>query len=153
MHRYSVNSEVVTSATADTDSFPLDIVTGTTKVLAVYEMIFALKVAASDTRHIAELSGVTALTAGTGLTPEPLTLGDPASIFTCSTTPTAVTKRTNPMFRVTFNGRATVRWAAVDPDSRLFAPAGAGVAGTIVVINRNSTAAAVATENELFVVE
>ena len=120
----------------------------------LFRSLSAVKAAANDTRNTNELIGTsTAITAGTGETPQNLTLGGPASVFTASTAPTGATVLAQPFIRLMHNGRATARWSAVDPDSRVFALAGGGANGDLLVVNRNSGAAAIATLAELWVAE
>ncbi len=156
LERYSTVSEVATNAAADTDTFPLALQSAASRGFGIYEFIAAIKAAASDTRQVAEVSAgqTTAFAGSTAQTPEPIYIGGAAATVSgFSAFTTAPTKRTNPMVRLTFNGRATVRWAAIDPDARLYAQAGGGLNGQLFVINRNSGAAAIATLNELLHVE
>jgi hypothetical protein len=152
--RYTVTSELNTSGTADTSTFALGGISAASRGFEIYEFLAAVKGAQSDTRHIAEISRTTTtITAGGAVTPEVLYTGGAAATSTWSTAPTGATLAANPMKRLTFNGRATVRWAALDPDSRLMFQAAGGTAGTVVVVNRNSAAAAIATENEVSIAE
>ena len=152
--RYSVISELVTSGTADTNTFALGGISAASRGFQIYELVAAVKGAQSDTRQIAEIiRTTTTITAGTGITPEVLYTGGAAATSTWSSAPTGATVAANPMLRLTFNGRATVRWAALDPDSRLVVQAGGGTAGTLVLVNRNSAAAAVATLNQIMIAE
>lgn len=147
-------SETSTSGTADTSTFPLGLISAASKGFQVYELIAAIKAAASDTRQLVELIRTTTnLTAGSAITPEPLYLGDGAAVTTASSAPTGATLAAQPLLRIAFNGRATVRWAAVEPDARIVVPAGGAAAGSLLMVNRNSAAAAIATENQLFFAE
>jgi hypothetical protein len=156
LERYSVLSEVATNASADTNTFPVLLQSAASRGFGIYEFIAAIKAAASDTRQVAEVSAgvTTAFTGSTAQTPEPLYIGGAAAVTSgFSATSVAPTPKTNPMVRLTFNGRATVRWAAIDPDSRLYAQAAGGLNGQLFVINRNSGAAAIGTLNEVLMVE
>ena len=151
MDRYAATSELACSTTAEANTFPLGLVTGAGRVAQVYELIVGNKLAANDGRQVAEIiRSTTALTPGTAITPEPLALGRGAAVSTVSSAPTGATLAAQPLMRLVFNGRATVRWAAVDPDARIIVPAGGGAGGTVVVANRQSaTTASLILANQL----
>jgi len=151
--RFASHSEVATNASADVNSFPLLLQSAASRGYQIYEVISALKAAASDTRHITEVSAgvTTAFTGTTAVVPVPIYIGGAAAtVLAFSATSVAPTPAALPILRLPHNGRATVRWAAIDPDSRLTAQAAAGLNGQLFVINRNSGAAAIGTENTVF---
>jgi hypothetical protein len=109
-----------------------------------------------DTRHIAEVSAgaTTAFTGTTAQTLESLPRAAPQrSPRGSRRIPRESSPKTNPMIRFMFNGRATVRRAAIDLDSRLYAQANGGLNGQLVIVNRNSGVAAFATLTDLLFVE
>ena len=152
MDRYAATSELAASTTAEANTFPLGLITGASRVAEIYELIVGNKLAANDGRLVAELIRTsTALTAGTAITPEPLALGRGAAVSTVSSAPTGATLAAQPLVRLVFNGRATVRWAAVDPDARIIVPAGGGAGGSVLVANRqHTTTASLVLANQVF---
>jgi hypothetical protein len=136
MLRYSASASVAVNTSAATRNAALGLVTGSTKTLQLYEAILGCNAAVVDAQVLAELSGSsTSITTGTGITPAKLDSGNPASTLTVSSQPTGFTANTQPYVGIAFNTRATVRWAAVDPDSRIVVPAGGGTTGNLVVFN------------------
>jgi len=151
--RYGSHSEVSTSGSADTNTFPLGLQSAASRGFSIYEVVSALKAAASDTRHIAEVSAgiTTAFVGNSAITPVPTYIGGAAATTTANIGfSTAPTPAALPMLRLPHNGRATVRWAAIDPDSRLTAQAAGGLSGQLFGVHRNSGAAAIGTELSLF---
>jgi hypothetical protein len=151
--RYGISSEVATSGSADTNTFPWGVQSAASRGFQIYEVISALKAAASDTRHISEVSAgvTTAFTGNSAITPVPIYIGGAAATsaahigFSVAPTPAAL-----PMLRLPHNGRATVRWAAIDPDAGFVAQAAGGLNGQLFGIDRNSGAAAIGTEHHVF---
>lgn len=137
--RYSVTATQAVSATANTASYPIELVTGTAAAAAVYEIILGFDAAAPvDTPLFAAFANVSAATAGTAVTPTPLDPNEGASITSAATNPTGVTLAlTLPaaLWSVAFNSRVTVRWAAVDPDSVLQLKAGLAASTGAVLLN------------------
>jgi hypothetical protein len=152
MERYAATSELAASTTAEANTFPLGLVTGAGRVAQVYELIVGNKLGGNDNRLVAEIiRSTSALTPGTAITPEPLALGRGAAVSTVSSAPTGATLAAQPLLRLVFNGRATLRWAAVDPDARIIVPAGGGAGGNVLVANRqHSTTASLVLANQLF---
>jgi hypothetical protein len=154
--RYALHSEVATSGSADTNTFPMGLQSAASRGFQIYEVMSSVKAAASDTRHITEVSaGITTAFTQTGaIVAVPLYIGGAAAVTTSGTTfSVAPTPAALPMLRLSHNGRATVRWAAIDPDSRLMAQAAGGLPGQLFFINRNSGAAAIGTENDCMFAE
>lgn len=137
MLRYGASATVAVSTSAATRAAALGLVSGSTKTIQLYEAVFGCNAAVVDAQVLAELSGSsTSITTGAAITPAKLDSGNPSSTLTVSSQPTGFTANTQPYVAVPFNTRATVRWAAVDPDSRIVVPAGGGTAGNIVVYNQ-----------------
>ena len=155
-NRYAVSSNTSTSATANTNTFPIGAISATTRQLSIYEFTASCgtTVASNDTTFTITITGSTAvITAGTAITPQPLIVGGAASVFTASSAPTVGTLLTVPLYQMTFNGRTTVRWAAIDPDSRFMWAAGGGANGSVVVANQDTAAAATVTNNVVLFAE
>lgn len=164
MRRYACNFTAAVSTTANTATYALGLITAASKPAHVYEVIVACNNAVVDAQLYADLQSVSAMTAGTAQTPQALefgTGGTGAAVTTASTTPTAVTLTsaltatlTVPVLRLAFNSRATIRWAAVDPDSRIVVPAGGAANGSLVFYNAQpGTVAALLVQHELFFAE
>lgn len=137
MLRYSANTTQSVSTTAATNTFALGVVTGASKTVQVYEAIFGTNAVVVDAQVLAQLSGSsTTLTTGAAITPAKLDSGNPSSTATVSSLPTGGTANTVAYVAIAFNTRATMRWAAVDPDARIIIPAGGGTAGNFVILNQ-----------------
>lgn len=156
MRRYGVSFSASVSTTANTATQAIGLITGSGRVAQVYEIIVAQNGAANDATLRTDLFAVSALTAGTALTPIALEQGNspPAATTGASSTPTAVTTTGLSLVPLVFNSRATVRWVAVDPDSRVLVPAGGGAAGSLVHQNRQpSTVASLTILHQLYFAE
>ncbi len=165
MRRYAANFVASVSTTANTATYALGLITASSKPAQVYEAIVSCPTAtAIDAQLYADIQSVSAMTAGTAQTPQALefgTGGTGAAVTGVSTTPTSVTLTstltatlTVPVLRLAFNSRATVRWAAVDPDSRIVVPAGGGANGSLVFYNgQPGTIASLLVQHELFFAE
>jgi hypothetical protein len=137
MFRYGASTTQAVSGTAATNTFALGLVTGASKTAQIYEAIFGMNAAVADAQVLALLTGSsTALTTGTGITPAKLDSGNPATTATVSSLPTGATINAQPYVALAFNTRATVRWVAADPDSRIIIPAGGSTAGNFLLVNQ-----------------
>lgn len=138
MRRYAVSYSGSVSGSAATATQQIGLVTGSSRLCQIYEAIFGQSAVVTDAQIRMDLYLVSALTAGSALTPQPLDSGSsaPAAVTGASSTPTSVTTTGLSLLPIAFNSRATIRWAAVDPDSRISIPAGGGAAGSIVLQNQ-----------------
>jgi hypothetical protein len=156
MRRYGVSFSASVSASANTVTQAIGLITGSGRVAQIYEIIVAANSSASDATIRTDLFAVSALTAGTSLTPVALEQGNsaPAANTGASSTPTAVTTSGLSLVPLVFNSRATIRWAAVDPDSRVIVPAGGGAAGSLVHQNQQpGTVASLTVLHQLYFAE
>jgi hypothetical protein len=130
------------------------LVTGSTRVAQIYEMLVGMNGVAVDAQIRADLFAVLALTAGGALTPVSLIVGGGAPITTANSAPTGVTVTGISILSIAFNSRATIRWAALDADSRIILQAGGGVAGTLLAQNQQPGAVpALSLLRQIFFVE
>lgn len=156
MRRYGVSYAASVSASANTVTNAIGLISGGGRTCAVYEFIVGQSGVVNDGQIRVDIYGVSSLTAGSTLTPVALDSGDsaPAAQTGASSTPTSVVTTGLSFLPLVFNSRATVRWAAVDPDSRIVIPAGGGAAGSLVVQNQQpGTVASLATLLHLYFVE
>ena len=149
--RYTLASELNTGAG---DTFPLGLISAAGKSISVFDLMSAVKVAASDLRVRGAVFGTsTIITAGTAQIPQNLTLNGPASSFTASQAPTGATLLAQPFVNLVHQARVTARWLSVDPDSNIYALANGGVNGTLLTVNTESAAGGNAMLSQVWVLE
>jgi hypothetical protein len=156
MRRFGVSFGASVSSSAATATNAIGLVTGTGRTCGIYEFIVGQSAVVNDAQIRTDIFAVSALSAGSTLTPAPLEMGNsaPAAVTGVSSTPTGVTTTGLSLLPLVFNSRATVRWAAVDPDSRIIIPAGGAAAGSLVVQNQQpGTVAGLTTLIHLYFVE
>jgi hypothetical protein len=134
--RYGINTSQAISSTAATNTYALSLTTAASRTALIYEVIYGMSAAVQDAQIRADIFGVSALTAGSAATPVPIDVGSTAAVTTASTLPTAVTTTGLSLLEIWYNSRATVRWAAVDPDSVILIPAGGSTGGEVVFSNQ-----------------
>lgn len=154
MRRYVVSYSSPVSSAVNTPTQAIGLVTGAGRMCAVYEVVLGQSGVANDAQVRCDLYGVSALTPGSSLNPVPVDSGAPAPVTAMSSAPTGVTNSGLSLLALVYNGRATVRWAAVDPDSRISVPAGGGAAGSLVLQNQQpGTVVGLSVLSNLFFVE
>jgi hypothetical protein len=139
MLRYSASTTQSVSTTAATRTNAMGLVSAASKTIQVYEAIFGTNAVVVDAQVLVEIShSTTSITAGGAITPALLDSGNPSAVTTVSSLPTVVTAAAVPYVVIPFNTRATVRWAAVDPDARIVVPAGGGTGGNILLFHQQA---------------
>jgi len=155
MRRYGVYKSLAMSTTANTLTYPICLLPGTTRNPSVYEVIWGANMAVPvDAIVLLQVTGSsTTLTAGTSITPQPLNLGDTAAITGASFTPTGFTVNAQPYLSYPINARSTIRWVAVEPDARIEISSGTAAANNILVTNQQPGTATITMDNQLFFIE
>jgi len=156
MKRFAVNKTLAVSASAATNTMPIGIQASATRSFAIYDLVCGANNAVADAQVLVGLTACSTYVAGTAFTSTPLEMGDAASSSTATTTLTVGSQvlTGTPLIELAFNTRATVRWVAVDPDSRIMVPAGANATGSIIMYNQQpGTVAGLILDNNLYFVE
>lgn len=135
MRRYGVQASSSVSGSANTATNMIGIQTAASRAAQIYEVIYGMSAAVADAQIRTDIFGVSAFTAGTAATPVNVEVGGTAAVTGVSTGPTATASGLS-LLAIEWNSRATVRWAAVDPDSRILIPAGGGTGGAVTFQNQ-----------------
>lgn len=155
MRRFAVYKSLALSAVANTLTYPICLLPGATRAPQISEFIVGPNMAIPvDANVWVQITGSsTTLTAGTGITPVLLDPGGAAVVTTASFTPTGFTVNAGPYVNLPFNARMTVRWIAVDPDSRIHLNAGTAAANNLLVTNQQPGTATITLDNQVFFLE
>lgn len=156
MKRFAVNKTLAVSASAATNTMPIGIQTAASRAASVYDLVVGMNAAVADAQLIAGLQLASTYVAGTAFTANPLEVGDAASVTTATTTLTVGSQVLSgtPQLEFAFNSRATVRWVAVDPDSRIQLAPNGGANGSMILYNQQpGTVAGLILDNNLYFAE
>lgn len=136
---YSTSTQQNSNASANTDSYTMDF-SGIAGLRAVIQKLIAGSYAtpADNAIRLRLTNSTTLLTAGTGITPQPMTPDAPAASAVVTTVPAigAGVLAAVPKIQLAFNQRGTAMWAAFNADEGVAVKGATAPNAELVLVNQ-----------------